>query len=276
MTITLAKEGRDMPSTTVPSRAKRKRHVETLDLNITLGTGKAAHHVVKDVSFLIECGGAYGLIGESGCGKSTILRAIAGLNPDYAGAILIGGQEVDNRRGKSFFRRVQMVFQDPYASLHPRKIVKKVLQEPLEIHGFTNIEARITRVLDEVGLGQGFRYRYPHELSGGQRQRIAIARALIIEPDILLLDEPTSALDVSVQAEILNLLQTLRRERDLTYLMVSHDLAVIAHLCERAGMMHRGRIIEEMSAEDIRAGRTTQQYTREYLAASIGRIEDGT
>ncbi|WP_248730173.1 MULTISPECIES: ABC transporter ATP-binding protein [Halomonadaceae] len=252
------------------SQAARQRHVETLGLDITFGTGLATNHVVKEVSFMIERGGAYGLIGESGCGKSTVLRAIAGLNADYRGAILIGDKEVQNKRGKEFFRRVQMVFQDPYASLHPRKIVKTVLMEPLKIHGFDNPEARMARVLDEVGLGQGFRYRYPHELSGGQRQRIAIARALVIEPEILLLDEPTSALDVSVQAEILNLLKTLRRERHLTYLMVSHDLAVVTHLCERIGMMQGGRIIEEMSDDDVRASRASQPYTREFLAASIG------
>ena len=252
------------------SQAMRQHHVETLGLDITFGTGRAANHVVKDVSFKIERGGAYGLIGESGCGKSTILRAIAGLNANYRGTILIGDKEVQNKRGKEFFRHVQMVFQDPYASLHPRKIVKRVLMEPLKIHGFDNPEARMARVLDEVGLGQEFRYRYPHELSGGQRQRVAIARALVIEPQILLLDEPTSALDVSVQAEILNLLKTLRRERHLTYLMVSHDLAVVTHLCERIGMMQGGRIIEEMSDNDVRASRASQPYTRKFLAASIG------
>jgi peptide/nickel transport system ATP-binding protein len=163
-----------------------------------------------------------------------------------------------------------MVFQDPYASLHPRKMVQNVLAEPLKIHGFDRPQERIDEILTAVGLGPSFRYRFPHELSGGQRQRVAIARALIIEPELLLLDEPTSALDVSVQAEILNLLKQLRRDRDLTYLMVSHDLAVVTHLCERVAMMSEGRIIEEMSSADVRAGRAQEPYTREFLEASVG------
>jgi peptide/nickel transport system ATP-binding protein len=162
-----------------------------------------------------------------------------------------------------------MVFQDPYGSLHPRRIVEKVLLEPLIIHGLDRHEERISSTLEAVGLGPSFRYRYPHELSGGQRQRVAIARALIMEPDVLLLDEPTSALDVSVQAEILNLLKRLRRERNLTYLMVSHDLAVISHICERIGVMHKGHIIEELTADDIRSSRATQDYTRDFLQASV-------
>ncbi|MGO4735780.1 ABC transporter ATP-binding protein [Bosea sp. 2KB_26] len=239
-------------------------------LNITFGSGAAAMTAVDDVSFTLGHGEAFGLIGESGCGKSTILRALVGLNRDYEGTIRFRDTVVPRQRDKSFFRRVQMVFQDPYASLHPRKMVQYVLAEPLRIHGFDRHQERIDEILSAVGLGPSFRYRFPHELSGGQRQRVAIARALIIEPELLLLDEPTSALDVSVQAEILNLLKQLRRARDLTYLMVSHDLAVVTHLCERVGMMSEGRIIEEMSAEDVRAGRAAEPYTREFLEASTG------
>jgi peptide/nickel transport system ATP-binding protein len=240
------------------------------NLGISFGQGAAALKAVDDVSFTLAHGEAFGLIGESGCGKSTVLRALAGLNSDYRGSIAFRGQSVSKLRDKPFFRRVQMVFQDPYASLHPRKMVQHVLAEPLRIHGFDRRQERIDAILTSVGLGPSFRYRFPHELSGGQRQRVAIARALIIEPELLLLDEPTSALDVSVQAEILNLLQQLRRERDLTYLMVSHDLAVVTHLCERVAMMSEGRIIEEMSAEDVRAGRAQQPYTQEFLEASVG------
>lgn len=244
--------------------------IETRALSVTFGEGASANRVVNEVSFHIVRGEAYGLIGESGCGKSTILQALVGLNTAYDGAILYDGQEVPHRREKSFFRKVQMVFQDPYASLHPRKIVHQVLLEPLRIHGFDQHEERISAVLDAVGLGRDFRYRYPHELSGGQRQRVAIARALIIEPETLLLDEPTSALDVSVQAEILNLLKKLRRERKLTYLMVTHDLAVVTHICGRVGMMNQGEIIEELSADEIRGLRAAKDYTRVFLAASIG------
>jgi peptide/nickel transport system ATP-binding protein len=162
-----------------------------------------------------------------------------------------------------------MVFQDPYASLHPRKMVQAALMEPLVIHDIDCRQDRVDAILAAVGLDPAFRYRYPHELSGGQRQRIAIARALIIEPQILLLDEPTSALDVSVQAEILNLLKRLRAERGLTYIMVSHNLAVVAHLCERIAVMNQGRLVEEICAADLRRGHARQAYTRTLLQANL-------
>ena len=235
---------------------------------LTVAFGADAVRAVDEASFFIRRGEAYGLIGESGCGKSTVLRALAGLNTEYDGRLVFDGHELARTRERPFFRRVQMVFQDPYGSLHPRKMVHAVLDEPLRIHSFKDRGERIEAVLKAVGLGPAFRYRYPHELSGGQRQRVAIARALVIEPDVLLLDEPTSALDVSVQAEILNLLHALRRERGLTYLMVSHDLPVVAHLCDRVGIMQGGRILEEMTADDIRSGRASAEYTREFLAAS--------
>ncbi|CAM5188864.1 peptide ABC transporter ATP-binding protein [Bosea thiooxidans] len=250
--------------------ANRKAALAVDKLTVVFGRGGAALKAVDDVSFTLRHGEAFGLIGESGCGKSTVLRALAGLNSEYGGTISFHDREVPHKRDKAFFRRVQMVFQDPYASLHPRKMVQNVLAEPLKIHGFDRAQERIDEILTAVGLGPSFRYRFPHELSGGQRQRVAIARALIIEPELLLLDEPTSALDVSVQAEILNLLKQLRRDRDLTYLMVSHDLAVVTHLCGRVAMMSEGRIIEEMSAEDVRAGRANEPYTREFLEASVG------
>ncbi|MFQ0815853.1 peptide ABC transporter ATP-binding protein [Brucella anthropi] len=243
--------------------------VDVSNLSISFGKGRKRATVVRKVKFHIERGEAYGLIGESGCGKSTILRALAGLIPHYQGSFVFGGQEMGGQRDKAFFRRVQMVFQDPYASLHPRKQVHRVLAESLAIHGMDRRDERIRDVLQAVGLGPGFLYRYPHELSGGQRQRVAIARALIIEPDVLLLDEPTSALDVSVQAEILNLLKVLRRERNLTYLMVSHDLAVVAHICERVGVMHKGIILEELTADDLRHSRAGTDYTQEFLRASV-------
>ena len=156
---------------------------------------------------------------------------------------------------KPFRRLVQMVFQDPYGSLHPRQTVDRILAEPLAIHGIGDAEIRIERALDEVGLGTGFRFRYPHQLSGGQRQRIAVARALILEPQMLLLDEPTSSLDASVQAEVLNLLEELRRRRGLTFIMVSHDLAVVTHMCERLMVMQRGETVEVLSSADLAASR---------------------
>jgi peptide/nickel transport system ATP-binding protein len=242
--------------------------LEAVGLDIYFGRGAKVNHAVRNVSFRVEPGEAYGLIGESGSGKSTVLRALSGLNEDYEGALLLHGKELPHRRDKAFFRRTQMVFQDPYGSLHPRKMVNHVLLEPLTIHGLDRPQQRVDDVLVAVGLGTGFRYRYPHQLSGGQRQRVAIARCLILEPEILLLDEPTSALDVSVQAEILNLLQRLRQERGLTYVMVSHDLAVVAHICGRLAIMNQGEIVEEISVGALRAGRAEHPYSQALLAAS--------
>ncbi|MFD1910985.1 ABC transporter ATP-binding protein [Halodurantibacterium flavum] len=223
---------------------------------------------VRDVSFRVARGEAFGLIGESGCGKSTILRAVAGLNESHEGSILFDGHELPTRRSREVLRAVQMVFQDPFASLHPRKMVQTVLSESVRLMRMDRPQERIDDVLRAVGLGPQFRYRYPHELSGGQRQRIAIARALIVEPRMLLLDEPTSALDVSVQAEILNLLNRLRRERGLSYLMVSHDIAVVAHMCDRTAIMKDGCILEMVTADQLRRGDVLETYTREFLAAS--------
>jgi len=246
-----------------------ERIVEAIGLRVAFGHGVDARTVVDDVSFQVMAGESVGLIGESGCGKSTLLRAIAGLNTDYRGSILLQDKEVGRVRDKAVHRCIQMVFQDPYASLHPRKMVQQALLEALAIHGMDRRQGRVDDALGAVGLGPVFRYRYPHELSGGQRQRVAIARALIIEPEILLLDEPTSALDVSVQAEILNLLKTLRVERGLTYLMVSHNLAVVAHLCDRVVVMDGGRFIEEMSEHAVRHGHAREPYSRTLLNASM-------
>ena len=227
------------------------------------------HVAVDDVSFTVAPGASYGLVGESGSGKSTVLRAICTLAPKAAGEIRLDGS--DAAPGSLAFRRqVQMVFQDPYGSLHPRQTVDRMLAEPLAIHGLPDADDRIARALADVGLPAAFRFRYPHQLSGGQRQRVAIARALILEPRLLLLDEPTSALDASVQAEVLNLLEALRARLGLTFLMVSHDLAVITHLCERLLVMQRGRAVEEVAAQDLAARRVQAGYTRDLMEASAG------
>lgn len=225
---------------------------------------------LKGVSLDVQPGESFGLVGESGSGKSTLLRAIAGLAPVASGSITVNGKALGARRDKAFYREVQMVFQDPYGSLHPRQTVDRLLQEPLAIHGFADGEKRIQRALDEVGLGNGFRFRYAHQLSGGQRQRVAIARALILEPSVLLLDEPTSALDASVQAEVLNLLEEVRRRRKLTFLMVSHDLAIITHMCERLMVMQSGEAVENLAANDLVERRVAKDYTRNLLRASDG------
>ena len=240
-------------------------------LDVWFGLDAARINAVQDASFRVADGESFGLVGESGSGKSTILRAIAGLIDTWSGTIEVAGQPVTGRRrDRAFHKTVQMVFQDPYASLHPRHSVDRVLSETLRLQGMDNIDARIDRLLDDVGLGKGFRFRYPHQLSGGQRQRVAIARALAAEPRLLLLDEPTSALDVSVQAEILNLLADLRTERGLTYVMVSHDLSVVGHMCDRLAVMRAGRIEEIMSVAQLRAAQTTSTYAGDLIAASTG------
>ena len=244
--------------------------IQVEDLSISFGAGAGRVDAVKHVSFSVAAGESFGLVGESGSGKSTILRALAGLNPDWTGRMKIGGFEVGKKRPPELRRMVQMVFQDPYGSLHPKHTVDRILSEPLAIHGFEDIETRVRDALTQVGLGPAFRFRYPHQISGGQRQRVAIARALILRPKVVLLDEPTSALDVSIQAEVLNLLADLRRELGLTYILVSHDLGVVSHLCARLSIMRTGEIVETASAGELSEGRLEHAYSRQLLIASRG------
>ena len=233
--------------------------IDMAGLRIRYGTREAVH----GISLRIPRGGAYGLVGESGSGKSTVLRALAGLNPTWSGSMDLDGVPLPHRRTPTLHRRIQMVFQDPYGSLHPRQTIDRALGEPLLVHGIPNRDGRVAEALAAVALPASVRFRFPHQLSGGQRQRVAIARALMAEPEVLLLDEPTSALDVSVQAEILNLLRDLQRDRGLTFLLVSHNLAVTAHLCPTIGVMQDGHLVEQLSAADLRAGRTTHPHTTE-------------
>ena len=244
--------------------------IEIDRLDVAFGAGPDAVRAVRGASFSVEPRESFGVVGESGSGKSTILRAICGMAPLSGGAIRIDGRDLREIPRMDFVRRVQMVFQDPYASLHPRHTVDSVLSEPLAIHRVGDRDARVVRALRDVGLDPSFRFRYPHQLSGGQRQRVAIARALMLEPEILLLDEPTSALDASVQAEALNLLSRLRAERGLTFVMVSHDLAVIDHMCDRLVVMQHGRIVEALDHAALSHGEVREDYTRELLRASAG------
>lgn len=240
------------------------------DLDVWFGEGPDRVDAVRGVTLAIAEGESFGLVGESGSGKSTILRAVAGLIPGWSGRIAVAGEAVAGMaRDRAFKRRVQMVFQDPYASLHPRHTVDAVLRETLQLQGISGADRRIDDLLGQVGLGHGFRFRYPHQLSGGQRQRVAIARALAADARLLLLDEPTSALDVSVQAEILNLLADLRREKGLTYVMVSHDLAVVGHLCERLAVMREGQVQEVLTTGALRARQMESAYTRQLVEASV-------
>jgi peptide/nickel transport system ATP-binding protein len=249
--------------------------IEIENLEVTFDAKGRPVHAVRGVSLAVAARESYGLVGESGSGKSTILRAICGLAPVTGGTIRIDGRPLPARRDRAFAGRVQMVFQDPYASLHPRHTIDRTLGEPLAIHGVARGAERGRRILTalaDVGLDPSFRFRYPHQLSGGQRQRVAIARALMLEPEILLLDEPTSALDASVQAEALNLLMRLKTERGLTFLMVSHDLGVIDHMCDRLTVMKDGRGVEALSHAALVRGEMREAYTRELFSASTERI----
>lgn len=244
--------------------------IEVTGLSVSFGRGADLVHAVRDVSFRVEEGETFGIVGESGSGKSTVLRVLSGLHQDWNGAVAVRGQSVGQRRLRRFYKTVQMVFQDPYGSLHPRQTVDRILAEGLIVQDMGDRERRIQRALYDVGLSADFRFRLPHQLSGGQRQRVAIARALILEPRILLLDEPTSALDVSVQAEILNLLRQLRTQRRLSCVLVSHNLSVVAHMCDRLAVMNAGRIVETLSAADLRNGAARLPYTQQLLLASRG------
>jgi peptide/nickel transport system ATP-binding protein len=240
--------------------------IEARGLEVRLG-GRA---VVAGVSFALAAGEAFGIAGESGSGKSTLLRAVAGLEAIARGALLWDGAAIAAPGPRARGGRMQLVFQDPYGSLHPRHTVARALAEPLLIHRIDDISRRIDAALGAVGLDARFRYRYPHQLSGGQRQRVAIARALMLEPRLLLLDEPTSALDVLAQGELIELLRRLRRERGLAYLLVSHDLAVLAQLVERIAVMQEGRFVETLDVASLRAGAARHPHTRELVAASGG------
>jgi peptide/nickel transport system ATP-binding protein len=244
--------------------------IDVHGMTVRFRTKTGYFDAVRDASFRVGEGEVFGLVGESGSGKSTILRALTGLTPTARGQMKIGSHVPGARIDRAFRRDVQMVFQDPYGSLHPRFTVDQTLREPLTINRIDRQDERIALALREVGLGPAFRFRYPHQLSGGQRQRVAIARALIVQPRVLLLDEPTSALDVSVQAEILNLLRRLHAERNLTMILVSHNLAVIGFLCSRVAVMRNGEIVEELGIDAVRAQQVQHDYTRSLLLATGG------
>jgi peptide/nickel transport system ATP-binding protein len=246
--------------------------IEARNLSVTFRSNGRSVPAVREVSFDVADGESFGIVGESGSGKSTILKAIAGLVTADAPCLTIDGRPMGPKRSRADRKLMQFVFQDPYGSLHPRQTVDGMLREPLVIHGIDGIDAKVEQALADVGLQPIHRHRYPHQLSGGQRQRVAIARALILKPRILLLDEPTSALDVSIQAEILNLISRLRQSYQLTSILVSHDLGVVAHLCARVAIMQHGRLVEILDVESLRAGRSREPYTAELLAASGGYV----
>lgn len=235
-------------------------------------------HAVDRVSLTVRKGEVVGLVGESGCGKSTLGRMVAGILPPTEGTILRDGSDIKALTGaeaRQMKLRTQMIFQDPYASLNPRMRVQDIVGEAPRVHGLlegASFDDYVDEQMRRAGLDPGFKRRYPHQFSGGQRQRIGIARALAVKPDFIVCDEAVAALDVSIQAQILNLFMQLRRELDLTYLFISHDLGVVEHLSDRVVIMYLGRVVEEADTETV-FRRPNHPYTRSLLD-SVPRIEN--
>jgi len=251
--------------------------IKNLTKNYTLAGGfsrrsKDVVHAVENISLEITEGETLGIVGESGCGKSTLGRMIVRLEDPTAGSIIFEGKDLakeSNRALRSIRKRLQMIFQDPYASLNPRRQIGKIVEEPLRIHGMGKTERRklALELLKKVGLDENSYEKYPHEFSGGQRQRVVIARALALNPKLVVADEPVSALDVSIQAQVLNLFKDIQKEMGLTYVFIAHDLGVVRHVSDRIAVMYLGKIVELANAEDLYA-HPSHPYTQALLSAN--------
>ena len=254
--------------------AEREKLIELKDLQISFGTGRKKFVAVDHVNFDIYKGETFSLVGESGSGKTTIGRAILRINPTSAGDIYFKGQKINGKISKELdtevIRKCQMIFQDPMASLNERAKVEYIVSEGLiNFHLYKDEkerEEKVQKVLREVGLLPEFASRFPHEFSGGQRQRIGIARALIMEPEFIVADEPISALDVSIRAQVLNLLNRLKKDRGLTYLFIAHDLSVVRFISDRIAVIHKGRIVELAESEEL-FRHPLHPYTKALLSA---------
>ncbi len=245
--------------------------LEVKNLKKYFDTPAGKIHSVDDVSFMIAKGETLGLVGESGCGKTTTGRTIIKLYEPDDGKIIFDGQDITNLTAKEMLpyrKRIQMIFQDPYASLNPRMTVGDIVREPMIIHKFPKDEHadRVNKLLRLVGLGSEQASRYPHEFSGGQRQRIGIARALAVEPELIICDEPISALDVSIQAQIVNMLEDLQQELGLTYLFIAHDLSMVRHISTRVAVMYLGKIVELAETDELYS-RPLHPYTVSLLSS---------
>ena len=246
--------------------------IKDLKKHFRVGRG-ASVKAVDGVSLEIQKGETFGLVGESGCGKTTVGRVLVRLYNPSDGEVLFAGEDIhktDDEEGKLLNRKMQMIFQDPQASLNPRMVVRDIVAEGIDIHHLASSPQersdRVQELLETVGLNKEHANRFPHEFSGGQRQRIGVARALAVEPEFIVADEPVSALDVSIQAQVINLMKRLQRERDLTYLFISHDLSVVKYISDRVGVMYLGQLVELADSDELYAN-PLHPYTRALLSA---------
>ncbi len=246
--------------------------IEVKGLKKYFTTPRGLLHAVEDVTFTIEKGRTLGVVGESGCGKSTLGRTIIHLHESTEGQVLLNGEDVTNLKGKNLRlarEKMQIIFQDPYSSLDPRKTIDSTIREPLIVskrYSKSEIERKTQELMDLVGIDERLRKAYPHELDGGRRQRVGIARALALEPQFVVCDEPVSALDVSIQAQVLNLLKKLQKEKGLTYMFVTHDMSVVRHISDDICVMYLGQVVEKCTSKEL-FKKPLHPYTRALLSA---------